>query len=96
MAQLSKYPSAAVIAVIRSTTPEPTCRVPSNMSHLIILSSYLSFPGAHVCRAARGMIPDANPQSIFGRGGNELLWESIQDHAPVTAEVADQVSAFSV
>ncbi|CAN0478869.1 unnamed protein product, partial [Ectocarpus sp. 12 AP-2014] len=35
---------------------------------------------------------DANPQSIFGRGGNELLWESVQDHAPVTAEVADQAS----
>lgn len=39
-----------------------------------------------------GMISDANPQSIFGRGGNELLWESVQDHAPVTAKVADQVS----
>eukprot|EP00903_Cladosiphon_okamuranus_P019913 g18301.t2 len=35
---------------------------------------------------------DANTQSIFGRGGNELLWESVQDHAPVTAEVADQAS----
>lgn len=41
---------------------------------------------------AYGMIADSNPQSVFGRGGNELLWESVQDHAPVTAEVADQVS----
>eukprot|EP00752_Nemacystus_decipiens_P004045 g3704.t1 len=35
---------------------------------------------------------DTSPQSVFGRGGNELLWESVQDHAPVTAEVADQAS----
>lgn len=31
------------------------------------------------------------PQSIFGQG-LELLWESVQDHAPVTADVADQVA----
>ncbi|CAM9482017.1 unnamed protein product [Scytosiphon promiscuus] len=35
---------------------------------------------------------DANTNTIFGRGGNELLWETMQDHAPVTAEVADQAS----
>lgn len=54
----------------------------------------LPSPGAQPSRAAYGMIPDANPQSVFGRGGNELLWESVQDHAPVTAEVADQVSTL--
>lgn len=35
-------------------------------------------------------VADATPKSIFGRG-LELLWASVQDDAPVTAEVADQV-----
>ena len=55
------------------------------LNHLVPVHTYLSL-------VAYGMIPDSNPQSVFGRGGNELLWESVQDHAPVTAEVADQVS----
>lgn len=41
------------------------------------------------------VLPDSNPQSVFGRGGNELLWESVQDHAPVTAKVADQVGGHT-
>lgn len=37
----------------------------------------------------------ATPQSIFGQG-LELLWESVQDHAPVTAEIADQVYSGAI
>lgn len=37
----------------------------------------------------------ATPQSIFGQG-LELLWASVQDEAPVTAEVADQVGTGDV
>lgn len=36
------------------------------------------------------MASGTTSQSIFGQG-LELLWASVQDNAPVTAEVADQV-----